>query len=86
MCEDEGMSKKALEYEPIQIMETRVKELKRQWLQENGWKESCDFIDSCWRWVKEIPSTTKLGSKVYMCDMQEAINIEYNYLDQETPN
>lgn len=36
--EDEGMSKKALEYEPIQIMENEVKSLKKKWLRNLGWK------------------------------------------------
>lgn len=75
--EDEGMSIKALEYEPIQIMENEVKSLKGKWLRKYGWEESCDFVDSNWRWVKQI------GDVLYMCDMGEAINIEYNFLEEE---
>lgn len=79
MCDDE-MSPKEKEYEPIRLMEIEIKSLKKKFLHHHGWEESCDFVDACWRWVKEIPSRKHLGSRIYMCSMSEAIKIELNFL------
>lgn len=75
MCEDEIMTKKERTYEPIRLLELKIKKKKKLWLQKYGWKESCDFADGGWRWVKQI------GDLLYMCDMSEAINIECNCLE-----
>ena len=75
MCEDDFMKPKEREYEPIQTMENKVKELKGAWLQKHGWVYRCDFIDNGWRWCKTIKGV------LMMCDMFDAIDIEYNYLD-----
>ena len=69
------MSEKERTYEPIRIMELEVERKKKAWLRKYGWKETCDFVDTYWRWCK------KIKGKLYMCDMQEAINIEYNCLE-----
>lgn len=74
-CET-GMSQKALDFEKIQIKENEVKNSKGLWLKKLGWKYRCDFVDGGWRWCKEIEG------KMMMCDMSEAINIEYNYINQ----
>lgn len=73
-CDDQ-MKPKERTYEPIRIMEMEVESLKKKWLQKYGWAERCDFVDTYSRWCKEI------GGVLYMCDMGEAINIEYNCLD-----
>lgn len=38
--------------ESIRDQESRLENRKEQYLIERGWKESCDFPDSRWRWVK----------------------------------
>lgn len=74
MC-NEQMKPKERTYEPIRIMEMEVEKKKKKWLRKYGWTESCDFVDDYWRWRKEIDGVP------YMCDMKEAINIEYNCLE-----
>ena len=74
MCNDE-MKPKEKTYEPIAIMELEIEKKKKAWLTKYGWKERCDFVDSYWRWCK------KIGKVMMMCDMGEAINIEYNCLE-----
>ena len=74
MCEDE-MTAKELAFEPIRIMEIELDQLKNKWLERYGWKYSCDFIDSCWRWSKEIEG------KLMICNsIREAIRIENDFL------
>jgi hypothetical protein len=71
---DDSMSQKEIDYEPIRYMELDLEDKKKQWLHKYGWEERCDFIDCGWRWCKEI------NGKLMMCDMSEAINLEYNYI------
>ena len=77
MCNcEEGMSEKALDYEPIRYLELDIVTKKKSWLEKNGWKERCDFIDGCWRWCKVVDGI------MMMCDLAEALNIEYNYIEK----
>lgn len=73
MSEDQ-MGPKEESFEPIRYMEIDLETAKKEWLQKYGWVERCNFVDSYWRWCKEIDGV------LMMCDMQGAINIEYNYL------
>ena len=75
---NDEMSEKELSYEPIRLMELEIKQRKRAWLEKYGWKQRCDFVDSCWRWCKVI------NDEMMMCDESEAINLEYNYLSDES--
>ncbi|HUV71432.1 MAG TPA: hypothetical protein VMW25_00340 [Clostridia bacterium] len=68
------MNEKERTCEPIRIMELELEERKKKWLRKYGWKYTCDYIDGYWRWNK------KISDKVMICDMGEAINIEYNCL------
>jgi len=72
-CNDK-ITDKELSYEPIQLMEIELKEKKKAWIAKYGWEYRCDFVDSCWRWCKMIKG------ELMMCDLEEAINIEYNCL------
>lgn len=72
--EDE-MTKKELSYEPIRLLKNDLKHKERMWLEKHGWKESCQFIDSCWRWSK------KIKGKIMSCNKSEAIGIELKFLD-----
>jgi len=71
------MSAKELSYEPIRLMELDLRVKRVQWLTKYGWKERCDFVDSCWRWCKEIEG------KMMMCTETQAIKIECNFLYDE---
>jgi hypothetical protein len=75
MAEPEEMTPKERTYEHIRVMEIGLESAKERWLERYGWKLSCQFVDSCWRWVKEI------NGERYMCDMQEAIKIERDFLE-----
>lgn len=77
MCEEPCMKPKERTYEHVRIMEMELESAKKKWLVRYGWTESCSFVDAYWRWTKEIDGVP------YMCDMGEAINIEYNCLDPE---
>jgi len=68
------MTKKEQSYEPIRIMEIDLKEKRTKWLTKYGWKERCDFPDSCWRWCKEIEG------KLMMCTESKAIKIELDFV------
>lgn len=71
---NDEMSEKERSFEPIRLMENNLEDEKRKWLTKHGWKQRCDFPDSCWRWCK------KIGEELMMCNMREAIHIEYNFL------
>ena len=71
---NDEMSEKEQSFEPIRLMENKLKSEKKKWLTNLGWVEHCDFIDGGWRWCKEIEG------KMMMCDLHEAINLEYNFL------
>ena len=75
---DDCMSEKEFSFEPIRYLEIEIKEKRRNWLAKYGWKYKCDFIDGGWRWCKTIDGVPMT------CDEDEAINIEYNYI-QEAP-
>jgi len=68
------LSEKEQSYEPIRLMVIELEQKKRAWLEKYGWKQSCDFVDSCWRWCKEIQG------KMMMCDINTAIKIERDFL------
>ncbi|KKN26089.1 hypothetical protein LCGC14_0878060 [marine sediment metagenome] len=74
---NDEMSEKEQSFESIRLMELELINKKALWLKKYGWDQSCDFIDSSWRWCKEI------NGKKMMCDRDEAINIEYNYLSEQ---
>ena len=79
MCNEE-MTTKELAFEPIRIKEIELGQLKYRWLESYGWKFSCDFIDSCWRWSKEI------DGKLMICNStREAIRIENDFLPEIAP-
>jgi len=73
------MTAKERSYEPIRLMEIELEQKKSRWLQAYGWRKTSEFIDSCWRWVKVIK-----GERM-TCDMNEAVNIEFNYLVKDEP-
>ena len=75
MGEVDEMTSKEESYEPIRIMEIDLGSAKTKWLEDNGWKESCQFPDSCWRWCKEI------DGKMMMCRKAEAIKIERDFVE-----
>lgn len=72
---DEEMTPKEESYEPIRLLEIELSSAKAKWLEKNGWTESCQFPDSCWRWCKEIEG------KMMMCSKSEAIKIEHDFVD-----
>ncbi len=55
-------------------MEIELESEKRQWLAKQGWTHTSSFIDSHWRWCKEIKGT------MMMCSLDEALNIELKHL------
>lgn len=48
--------------EHIREAECRVEHLKDRYLQERGWKHTCDCPGSIWLWVKEIDGTRWSGN------------------------
>ena len=75
---NDWMSEKEASFEPIAHLELEIKDKKRKWLEKYGWEYRCDFIDGGWRWIKEI------DGKIMMCEENEAINLEYNYIEETT--
>lgn len=72
------MNEKERSYEPIRLLELALTLKKQKWLRKHGWIHSCDFIDSCWRWCKQIEG------KLIMCNEAKAIHIELNFI-QDVP-
>ena len=73
MCEE--MTPKEESYEPIRLLALKLENERSRWLGKNGWEQSCQFPDSCWRWCKEIEG------KMMMCNKTEAIKIERDFVE-----
>lgn len=49
------------------------------YLRERGWKDSCDYPDSCWRWEKAVP---RKGETVTLTlSANGAFKVESNFID-----
>ena len=46
------------------------------WLRDNGWRNRCDFPDSCWRWCKKIKLRTDNEEVMVCVSKHDAINLE----------
>ena len=66
---DEQITKHGL-LDEIEDMKNDLSNKNEAFLRLFGWDDSCDFPDSCWRWVKIIKSQTIAVS------CSNAINIE----------
>jgi len=73
----DGMSKKDDSYEPIRLMEIDLAQARRNWLEKYGWKQRCNFVDSCWRWCK------KIEGEMMMCTEAQAIKIELDFICEQ---
>jgi len=56
--------------ERLRRVREEINALERQYLEERGWKHSCNHPDSCWRWQKEF------GGCTYTCDMSGALKLQ----------
>jgi len=43
--------------------ENDLNDLQEHFLHQQGWEQSCQFPDSCWRWTKEVDGKTLAVSK-----------------------
>ena|GEM_PF-5717529 len=51
-------------------------ELRKRYLRQRGWEESCDYPDSRWRWEKTLAS-----GKTLMLSKRQAFDVESKFLD-----
>jgi hypothetical protein len=59
----------------IGILGTDLHQLQEKFLRDHGWVTSCDFPDSCWRWVKVF------GDKTFVMSFTEAYSLE-SYIEE----
>jgi len=65
--------------EQIRVAQLELDGLQRRYLIERGWKESCDYPDSCWRWEKAVPRKDRTVTLTLSAN--RAFKVEHDFLD-----